>query len=390
MGRSILIRDVPDEVISWLDRESEDKLVSRQDLVRELLSATASGGIKGEKNPPAAGSPGKESPKFSFADFFAGIGGFRLGLEACGGRCVFSCEWDRYAQKTYRAWFGEVPAGDINDVDIQNLPRFDVLAAGFPCQPFSIAGVSKKTSLGRAHGFEDRTQGTLFFNIARILHECRPPVAILENVKNLLSHDRGQTWRIILDTLEKDLGYKVFHRIYDASSWVPQHRERIFIVALDKDVFGDSPCFSLPDPPQGKSCLLSILDPSPDPKYVLSDHLWSYLQQYAQRHKEKGNGFGYGIADPNGIARTLSARYHKDGSEILISRGKGNNPRRLTPRECARLMGYPDQLPIVVSDTQAYRQFGNSLIPAIASHVGHAVVNFMKKTGVLSAGTPED
>jgi DNA (cytosine-5)-methyltransferase 1 len=314
---------------------------------------------------------------FTFIDLFAGIGGFRIGLTKVGGRCLYSNEWDKHAQRTYHKWFGEVPEGDIREVDPKSIPDHDLLAAGFPCQPFSIAGVSKKKSLGREHGFKDKTQGTLFFHVANIVEVKRPPVLILENVKNLLSHDKKRTWQVIKSTLE-ELDYVVFHKIIDAAGWVPQHRERIFIVCFDKEVFGDNPPFKYPEQPDsGRQKFRSILEGKPDKKYTLTDHLWGYLQRYAESHKAKGNGFGFGMANLDGISRTLSARYYKDGSEVLIPQN-GSNPRRLTPREAARLMGFEDSLDIVVSDTQAYRQFGNAVVPKVVEAVGRQVIGVME------------
>jgi len=313
---------------------------------------------------------------FTFIDLFAGIGGLRLGLESSGGRCLFSCEWDKHAQVTYRHWFGETPHGDIRELDLSKVPAHDVLAAGFPCQPFSIAGVSKKNSLGREHGFKDATQGTLFFHVATIAEIKRPPVLLLENVKNLLSHDGGRTWQVILGTLE-DLEYKVFPAVIDAAGYVPQHRERVFIAGFDRRVFGDNPPYTPPTPPPGPNPpFISILEPDPNPKYTLSEHLWNYLQEYARKHRERGNGFGFGLVDLSGVSRTLSARYHKDGSEILIPQ-PGRPPRRLAPREAARLMGFPDSLDIKVSDTQAYRQFGNAVVPPVAAAVARQIVDVL-------------
>jgi len=311
---------------------------------------------------------------FNFVDLFAGIGGMRLGLEPVGGRCVFSCEWDKYAQKTYQAWFGEIPEGDIREIKPAAIPDHDVLAAGFPCQPFSIAGVSKKKSLGMEHGFKDVTQGTLFFHLATVIEIKRPPVILLENVKNLQSHDKGRTWWVIRETLRK-LDYAVFYTVIDAAPWVPQHRERVFIVGFCKEIFGASPEFKFPEPPNGPPPRFrDILDTEPPEKYTLTDHLWEYLQAYAAKHKAAGNGFGYGMTDLDGVSRTMSARYYKDGSEILIPQGEGRNPRRLSPREAARLMGFPDDLPIVVSDTQAYKQFGNAVVPPVVEAVGRELM----------------
>ena len=323
-------------------------------------------------------------PSFTFVDLFAGIGGLRRAMESAGGRCVFTSEWDRFAQQTYLANFPDNRpiAGDIRDVEAADIPDHDVLVAGFPCQPFSIAGVSKKNALGRLHGFQDETQGTLFFDVLRILKAHRPAAFLLENVKNLTSHDRGRTFDVIRRKLAEELGYSLHLRVIDAGHFVPQHRERIVMVG-----FRDKVAFSWDDlalPAYGHRRLRDILHPEdgseqpeghftvgPDArindKYTLTPGLWQYLQDYAAKHKAKGNGFGFGLVNGDNISRTLSARYYKDGSEILISRGEGNNPRRLTPRECARLMGYGDDFRIPVSDTQAYKQFGNSVaVPVFA------------------------
>jgi DNA (cytosine-5)-methyltransferase 1 len=313
---------------------------------------------------------------FKFIDLFAGIGGFRVALENLGGECLFTSEWDKYSQKTYQRWHGEIPEGDIRKISLDKIPDHDVLAAGFPCQPFSIAGVSKKNSLGRAHGFKCKDQGNLFFTIATIAEIKRPPAMLLENVKNLKSHDKGRTWQIIKETLE-GLNYVVYSKVIDAAGWVPQHRERVYIVCFDRKEFGDNPPFEFPiAQAESRPRLKDILEPAPDPKYTLTDHLWNYLQRYAEGHKAKGNGFGYGIASPESVTRTLSARYYKDGSEILIQQ-KGKNPRRLTPRECARLMGFDDKYEIAVSDTQAYRQFGNAVVPKVAQAVAQQMLKTM-------------
>ena len=306
---------------------------------------------------------------FTFVDLFAGIGGFRLGLESVGGTCLHTVEWDRFARQTYGANFNEPEGCDIRSVD--SLPAHDVLAAGFPCQPFSIAGVSKKLSLGRLHGFQDKTQGTLFFELKRLIRRARPRVVLLENVKNLLSHDQGRTIEVITESLDQ-LGYNVSLNVVDARHWLPQHRERTFIVGFRRDLYGLQ-CFEFPRPPAGAPVLSSILETTVDAKYTLSEHLWVYLQEYAEKHRLKGNGFGYGLVTGSSVSRTLSARYHKDGSEILIDTG-GPRPRRLTPRECARLMGFPESFKIVVSDTQAYRQFGNAVAVPVAQFVGRAIV----------------
>lgn len=310
---------------------------------------------------------------FDFIDLFAGIGGMHLAFAAAGGRCVYSNEWDKWCQLQYRQNFGIDPDGDITRIDAKRVPKHDILVAGFPCQPFSIAGVSKKNSLGRATGFLDEAQGTLFFDVARILEEKRPPAFMLENVKNLMSHDHGNTWRVIQGTL-LDLDYNIFPKVLNGDGLVPQHRERIIIVGFDKKRFGDTVTFDFNiQYPKEKPRLLDILDEEVPERYILTDRLWEYLQNYAAKHKAKGNGFGYGMPDLNGSSRTLSARYYKDGSEILIRRGEGENPRRLTPRECARLQGYPEQYRIVVSDTQAYKQFGNSVVVPLMIQIAKLV-----------------
>lgn len=319
--------------------------------------------------------PCSRNPKFRFIDLFAGIGGIRLAYQKEGGQCVFSSEYDKFAKVTYEANFGEVPFGDITAIDEKTIPDHDVLLAGFPCQPFSIAGVSKKNSLGRNHGFLDETQGTLFFDIARILDEKKPKAFMLENVKNLVTHDKGRTFKVIYNTL-KELNYTVFFSVLDGKHFVPQHRERIIIVGFNKAYFGDNVNFEFPKLPKPKRIIGEILEGDPDAKYTLSDQLWSYLKTYAEKHKAKGNGFGFGMTDLNGISRTLSARYYKDGSEILIPQG-GINPRRLTPRECARLQGFPDEFVIPVSDNQAYRQFGNSVVMPLINSVAKQVVKVL-------------
>lgn len=317
-----------------------------------------------------------EEPKFTFIDLFAGMGGFRLAMQAQGGKCVFSSEWNKYAQKTYLANFGEMPFGDITKTATKSyIPeRFDVLCAGFPCQPFSIAGVSKKRSLGRETGFKDKTQGTLFFDVADIISRHRPKAFFLENVKNLMSHDKGNTFKVIKGTLE-ELRYSLHCLVMDGQGYVPQHRERIMIVGFDRDVFHGEEQFVFPEQKQKTKSIKDILDPDIDEKYTLSDKLWNYLQNYAEKHRAKGNGFGFGLVDLDGISRTLSARYYKDGSEILIPQNGGKNPRRLSPRECARLMGYPDEYRLnQVSDVQAYRQCGNSVVVPLITAVSEQLI----------------
>ncbi len=324
---------------------------------------------------------------FRFIDLFAGIGGIRKGFEKHNGHCVFSSEWNTFAQKTYIANFPQSSnhlVGDITQIHEKDIPDHDVLVAGFPCQPFSIAGVSKKNALGRPHGFECATQGTLFFDVARIIAEKKPKAFLLENVKNLTSHDKGNTFRVILQKLRDELGYDVHYKVIDGQHFVPQHRERILITGfMGKTDFSWE---NLQLPEKGSTRLSSILHPqdgtekSEEPyttgekgvvnnKYTLTPRLWEYLQAYAEKHRKAGNGFGFGLVDENSVARTLSARYYKDGSEILVSQGEKKRPRRLTPRECARLMGFPDTFKIPVSDTQAYRQFGNSVVVPVMREV---------------------
>lgn len=312
---------------------------------------------------------------FTFIDLFAGVGGFRIAFESLGGECAFSSEWDKFAAQSYCANHGETPFGDITLAETQSrIPDHDLLCAGFPCQPFSLAGVSKHSSLGREHGFAHPTQGTLFFEVAQVIRNHQPAMFILENVKNLVGHDKGRTFRVITETLVKELGYHLSWRVVDAASYVPQHRERVYLVGFREPTVFEWPCF----PKDGPS-LSSILEPQVDPKYTLSDNLWNYLQAYAAKHRAAGNGFGYGLARPDGVSRTLSARYHKDGSEILIPQ-RGCNPRRLTPRECARLMGFPEEFQIVVSDTQAYRQFGNSVAVPVVAAIGDAMLHAAQST----------
>lgn len=317
--------------------------------------------------------PPNKNPKFKFIDLFAGIGGIRMAYQNLGGKCVFSSEWDKFAKKTYEANYGEVPFGDITQIDEKSIPDHDILLGGFPCQPFSIAGVSKKNSLGRSHGFLDKTQGTLFFDIARIIEHKKPKAFMLENVKNLVSHDKGNTFKVIKETLES-LGYNVHYKVLNGKSFVPQNRERILIVGFRKEIFNSEENFSFPKLPEPKMVFREILEDEVDSKYTLSDKLWNYLQAYAQKHKAKGNGFGFGLTDLNGISRTISARYYKDGAEILVPQGDKLNPRRLTPRECARLQGFPDNYKIPVSDNQAYKQFGNSVTVPLMQAVGKQVV----------------
>lgn len=320
----------------------------------------------------------KYKADFTFIDLFAGIGGMRLAFEEAGGECVYSNEWNKFSQQTYMANFGDMPDGDITQVNADDIPDHDVLVAGFPCQPFSIAGVSKKNSLGRATGFADKTQGTLFFDVCRILEAKRPKAFMLENVKNLCSHDKGKTFKVITESLN-ELGYEVFYKVIDGQAFVPQHRERIIIVGFDRERYGSFFDFEFNIiPKEPKPVIADILEKDVSEKYTLSDKLWIYLQNYAAKHKAAGNGFGYGIAPLDGVSRTLSARYYKDGSEVLIEQD-GKNPRKLTPRECARLQGFPDTFAIPVSDTQAYRQFGNSVVVPLMAAVAKLIINKIKE-----------
>ncbi|NCR39376.1 MAG: DNA (cytosine-5-)-methyltransferase [Microcystis aeruginosa W13-11] len=303
-----------------------------------------------------------------FIDLFAGIGGFRIAFENLGCQCVFSSEWNKFSRKTYEANFNDSPEGDISLIPDLTIPDHDILTAGFPCQPFSIAGVTKHNALGTRHGFDHPTQGTLFFEVVRIIREKKPKAFILENVKNLQSHDRGKTFEVIKNTLSDDLNYHIYYQVIDARSLVPQNRKRIFIVGFEKPSR-----FMFPEIPDIHPKIKDILEQEVDSKYTLTDHLWDYLQKYADKHKEKGNGFGYGLVNLEGIARTLSARYYKDGSEILIPQ-QGKNPRRLTPRECARLMGFPEKFIIPVSDNQAYKQFGNAVVPPVVEAIGREIL----------------
>lgn len=336
-------------------------------------------------------SPDSSAGEFTFIDLFAGIGGIRLGFESAGGRCVFTSEWNEPSVRTYRANFPDTHPiiGDITKVKARDIPDHDVLLAGFPCQPFSIAGVSKKNSLGREHGFRCETQGTLFFDVERIIEKKRPKAFLLENVKHLLNHDKGRTFEVILRALRDKLGYEVHYKVIDARHFVPQHRERILIVGFREKTGFSWADIRLPDIGKRAPLMKDILHPEDgsegpeghytigkkalvnEDKYVLSTKLWRYLQNYAKKHQAAGNGFGFGLVGPDDVARTLSARYYKDGSEILISRGR-KNPRRLTPRECARLMGFDRserKYVIPVSDTQAYKQFGNSVVVPVIEEV---------------------
>jgi DNA (cytosine-5)-methyltransferase 1 len=341
--------------------------------------------------------PSGPTPRdFSFIDLFAGIGGLRRPFQEIGGRCVFTAEWDRFSRQTYSANFHDDPfehelAGDIRPYakEPSKVPSHDVLLAGFPCQPFSIAGVSKKNALGRPHGFLCDTQGTLFYDLARIIEHHRPAAFLLENVKNLESHDGGRTFATIMHVLRNELGYHVQYRLISSEPWVPQRRQRIFIVGFRDETDFD---FDALEIPKGRQPVLGdILEPAPPAKYTLTDHLWTYLRNYKAKHAKAGNGFGYSVFGPGDVTRTLSARYYKDGSEVLVEQ-HGKPPRRLTPRECARLMGFDEpgegNFRIPVSDTQAYRQFGNAVVVPVV----RAVANLMAphiRSAVASAEDTE-
>ncbi|MFP3565991.1 DNA (cytosine-5-)-methyltransferase [Paraburkholderia sp. SIMBA_030] len=351
--------------------------------LRDLLHTSSAGAANGDAS-------------FRFIDLFAGIGGIRMGFEAHGGACVFTSEWNDFSTRTYRENYpggaDHALIGDIVSFPAEAVPSHDVLLGGFPCQPFSIAGVSKKNALGRPHGFECTTQGTLFFDVARIIAAKRPAAFLLENVKNLLSHDKGRTFDVILQTLRDELGYEVHYRVVDGQHFTPQHRERIIIVGFRGKTSFSWDDLHLPENGPRLGAILHRTDGSePDlpwdhdrffdhanrrvqPKYTLTSNLWTYLQNYAAKHRAAGNGFGFGMAYPDSVARTLSARYHKDGSEILVYQGEKLRPRRLTPRECARLMGFPDTFRIPVSDTQAYRQFGNSVVMPVMREVARIML----------------
>lgn len=314
--------------------------------------------------------------KFRYVDIFAGIGGMSLPFRRRGGRCVLACERDAKAMQTY--WANHpLQCEVVDDANALNgqVPDHDLLLAGFPCQPFSIAGVSKRNALGRPNGFECEDQGNLFFRVAEVLAAHRPRAFLLENVKNLVRHRKGETFNVILDVLGQ-LGYDVQHRIISSQAFVPQKRERVFIVGLRGSHSFRFDAVRLP-PPTKWPVLGDILEDEVDDKYTLTDHLWSYLQAYRRKHAAKGNGFGYKLFGPNDVAGTMSARYYKDGAEILV-RQEGKNPRRLTPRECSRLMGFDglssSRFKIPVSDVQAYKQFGNAVVVPVVSAIASKLV----------------
>lgn len=394
MPKNIPLRDVPDDHAAWIEGKAHPGRSQNAFLLELITDAYLANQLS-----MVGSSVEKRSLKavFTFIDLFAGIGGFFAGMAASGGKCVYTNEWDKYAAQTYKEW--TQIDHDIDQTDIRKVvgtgkvPSADILCAGFPCQPFSIAGVSKKNALGRAHGFHDANQGNLFFAITDLVEELaedRPKVLILENVKNLKSHDGGNTFMVISDCIEA-LNYKMIPKVIDAQHWVPQHRERIFMVCFDMEQFTEAEIasFRFPDEPERGPLLNTILEDEPNQKYMLTDKLWEYLQNYAKKHQEAGNGFGYGLVTGGDISRTISARYYKDGSEILVKQAGWRNPRRLTPKEAFKLMGFNehfaqrqlglDEFPQVCSDTQSYKQSGNSVSPMVVEAIGREVVKVLKK-----------
>ncbi len=330
-----------------------------------------------------------------FIDLYAGIGGIRFAFESAGADCVFSSEWNKYAQITYKALHGETPFGDITNIIPATIPDHDILTAGFPCQPFSLAGVSKKNSLGRLHGFEDPTQGTEFFKLKEILRIKQPQAFLLENVKNLKSHDKQRTFAIIEDSL-RSLGYHISNKVIDSASWVPQHRERIYIVGFREDLnLEDEVKNIFPPKPERRLFELEDILESVDEidrkygdKYTVTNGTWEALKTHKQNHIKKGNGFGFCLIEPpfiNKITRTLSARYYKDGAEILIAQEGNKRPRRLTPLEAYRLQGFPPEFEFLyndmdkhpVSSMQLYKQLGNSVSVPVITAVAANIVNVL-------------
>lgn len=312
----------------------------------------------------------KKNAKYKMIDLFAGIGGTRLGFQLTGQvKSVFSSEWDKFSQKTYNANFGEIPNGDITKIDAKDIPDHDILVGGFPCQAFSQAG--------KKQGFKD-TRGTMFFEIARILKEKRPKAFLLENVKNLRTHDHGKTFKIIINTLD-ELGYVVTTMLFKAKDFgVPQNRERIYIVGFDPKQVANYNDFAIPIPPKKPTKLGDILERNVDEKYTISDKLWAGHQRRKIQNKKNGKGFGYTMFDKDSVyTRTLSARYYKDGSEILINQGPDKNPRKITPREASRLQGFPKDYIIPVSDTQAYKQFGNSVAVPVINAIAEQILKVL-------------
>lgn len=322
----------------------------------------------------------------TYIDLFAGIGGFHQAFSSLNTKCVFSSEWDEDAKTTYAANYGIIPYGDITKISAEQIPDHDVLCAGFPCQPFSIAGVSKKNSMGRATGFEDKTQGTLFFDVARIIDKKRPKAFFLENVKNLKSHNRGKTWDVIYSVLN-DLGYWIFSEIVDGRYWVPQHRERIFIVGFNKEYFSEKPDFFIPLRPSGNyhyRDLSKIISDSFDPSLRLSPGTWQALIRHRESHRARGNGFGYSLLPlelkPETITSTISARYYKDGAEILVPIKDDSVPRKLSIDEAMQLQGYnPKKFVFPVPKAKAYKQIGNSVVVPAIKETAKAILQQMEE-----------
>lgn len=386
--------DLPAAVTHWLQTPHLDVPLMTEDFKHIVLTTLSEINPQniGAENLLVTGKPGlpeliskliwselpyppPKSCNFTFIDLFAGIGGFRQAFQSSGGKCVFSCEWDKYAKQTYQSNYGEIPYGDIRKIRKETIPDHDVLCAGFPCQPFSLAGVSKKNSLGRKHGFEDETQGTLFFEIKEIIRLKRPKAFMLENVKNLLSHNKGRTFEVIRHALKDVLGYTIKWKVVDGSNWVPQHRERIFIVGFDpKQINISQSQITIPEtPPEGYVYpKLSDIIAKKLTGYTVGVGTWKTLERHKAHHASKGNGFGYSMhtfpIPDNAVTRTISARYHKDGAEVLFEQ-KGQRPRRLSVEEAMQLQGYdPEKFIFPVSNTQAYKQIGNSVVvPAIES-----------------------
>jgi DNA (cytosine-5)-methyltransferase 1 len=321
---------------------------------------------------------------------FAGFGGFRAAADGNGIDTIWGCEIDRYARKAYEHFWGDVLEGeDITQVDASSIPDHDILTGGFPCQSFSLAGVPKHQSLGRPHGFMDKTRGTLFFDLCRILDERRPPAFVFENVKNIRSHNGGKTLDVILSTLA-ELDYHVGHQVIDAANWVPQHRERTFFVGFrdDLEIDPSSVLWQLNTPETRPVDLSDVIESDPDPKYTLGDGTWAFHIRHLENCRAKGKGFGYGLIEPpfeGKTTRTLSHRYHKDGAEILIAQ-PGMNPRKLTPIECLRLQGFPEHLEnglydSGLSDTRLWMGFGNSVAVPVVSEILRMVRLLLEEAG---------
>jgi len=312
-------------------------------------------------------SPKSNKTKFTFTDICAGIGGMRLAFENLGGKCVFTSEWDKFCQETYHKNFGETPQGDITKISIKDIPKHDILLAGFPCQPFSKSGFATRIKLTRMNGMDDKEQGQIFFRLTKIIRAKKPKAVLFENVPRLLSIHQGKEFQIILKSMKK-LGYTCNYKVINSETVVPQRRERLYMVFIR-----GKNNFNFPEMPHLNPILKSILETRVKEKYTLSNNTWNWLQKHAKKHAKKGNGFGYRMADLKKTTCTLSARYGKDGSEILIPQ-KQKNPRKINPRECARLMGFPEDFIIPVSDTQSYKQFGNSVVIPVVYIIGNEIV----------------